>query len=323
MDPRAIARTVPRFAWDSLVTFFGQGYPTIAAALTFYTTLSLPPLFALLLLLLGAVVADTAAVQGAIVAEFGRLIGPGGAEHVGEILRNARGPEVSPQLTAVIGVIGVAFGATTAFAQLQDALDRVWDVKLDPKRGDIRNFLARRIFAFGVLLAVAFLLLVSLVLSTALAALADLLAYWLEGKASVVVLRVVNELISLLVITGLFTATFKLVPDARTRWRDVWPGAAVTALLLTLGKLAIGTYIGSTNPGSAYGAAGSLAVVLLWLYYSSMIVLFGAVVTRLWAERFGSGIQPKEGAVRDQGVEVQEAVPKPDVEVAVTGAKTT
>ena len=310
----------PRFAWDSLVTFFGQGYPTIAAALTFYTTLSLAPLLTLLLLLLGSV-ADTAAVQGAIVRQFQALIGDVGAQQAATILQAAAETRVSPQVTAILGVIGVAFGATTAFAQLQGALDRVWDVKLDPRRGDVKNFLMRRVFAFGVLLAVAFLLLVSLVLSAGLAAFGELLAAWFSS-AGAVLLRVVNEAISFTVITTLFAATFKLVPDAHTRWRDVWPGAAITALLLTLGKLVIGTYIGSTDPGSAYGAAGSLVVVLLWMYYSSMIVLFGAVVTRLWAERLGSGIRPRKGAIRDQGGGVQAAVPKPEQEVAETGAKT-
>ena len=298
-QPRRMRLPSPfRFTWDALVTFFGQGHPTYAAALTFYTILSLPPLLTLLLLLLGSV-ADTAAVQAAIVQQFTLLLGPAAGEQAATILREAAGTQVSVRLTAVLGIVGVAFGATNAFAQLQGALDRAWRVKLDPKRGDVHNFIARRIFAFGVLIAVAFLLLASLVLSAALAAFGEMLTVWLEGRASAVALRVVNELISLVIITALFAATFRWVPDATTRWRDLLPGAAITALLLTLGKAAIAFYIGSTDPGSAYGAAGSLAVLLVWLYFSSMIALFGAVLTRQWAERRGAGVELDQGAIVD------------------------
>jgi len=201
-------------------------------------------------------------------------------------------------------IAAVLFGATTAFAQLQDALNRAWGVKPDPKRGQIRNFLAKRVFSFGVVLAVAFLLLVSLVLTTALAAFGDLLTTRLGAPGAL--LSAVNGLVSFVIVAALFAAMFKLLPDARIAWTDVWFGALGTALLFVLGKGAIGYYLGRTDPGSAYGAAGSLAIVLIWVYYSSMIVLFGAELTRVWAERYGSGVRPGKGAV--EFVEVEHEV---------------
>jgi membrane protein len=178
-------------------------------------------------------------------------------------------------------------------------------VKPDPRRNQLRDFLAKRVFSFGVVLAVAFLLLVSLALSTALAAAGDLVTGRLGAPALVLVGA--NWVVSFVVIAALFAAMFKLLPDARIRWRDVRAGAVGTALLFVLGKSAIGLYLGRTDPGSAYGAAGSLAIVLIWLYYSSMIVLFGAELTRQWTERYGGGVRPEQGAVEvvEQEVEVQ------------------
>ncbi|MFL5574786.1 MAG: YihY/virulence factor BrkB family protein [Gemmatimonadaceae bacterium] len=288
-------REAPRLLWNTLYKFFGDGCPTMAAALSFYTFFSLPALLSLLLLLVGTVT-DPAQVERSITTQVGGLIGRAGAEQVGTILAHTRQSYANQSATAVLGVVALIFGATTAFAQLQDALNRVWEVKPDPTRNELKTFLAKRIFSFGVVLAVAFLLLVSLALSAGLAAFGELLTARLGAPKAL--LQAGNYVVSFVVVAALFAVMFKLLPDARIPWRDVRAGALLTALLFVVGKSVIGYYLGRTDPGSAYGAAGSLAVVLIWVYYSSMIVLYGAEFTRVWSERFGRGVKPERGAVQ-------------------------
>src|SRR5688572_29019781 len=296
-------RDALRFLWGTLFKFFGDGCPTMAASLSFYTFFSLPALLSLLLLFVGGF-ADPQEVERAITEQAGGLVGRAGGERVRVILAHARQTYVDRSAAALVSVAAVLFGATTAFAQLQDALNKVWSVKPDPRRNEIQNFLAKRVFSFGVVMAVAFLLLVSLALSAALAAFGALVTGGLGAPA--VLLQWANELFSFVVIASLFAVMFKLLPDARIAWSDVWAGALATALLFVLGKNVIGFYLGRTDPGNAYGAAGSLAVVLIWVYYSSMILLFGAEFTRGWAERYGSGVKPEKGAV--EVVEEEHAV---------------
>jgi membrane protein len=296
-------RDALRFLWGTVFKFFGDGCPTMAASLSFYTFFSLPALLSLLLLFVGGF-ADPQEVERAITEQAGGLVGRAGGEQVRVILAHARQTYVDRSAAALVSVAAVLFGATTAFAQLQDALNKVWSVKPDPRRNEIQNFLAKRVFSFGVVMAVAFLLLVSLALSAALAAFGALVTGGLGAPA--VLLQWANELFSFVVIASLFAVMFKLLPDARIAWSDVWAGALATALLFVLGKNVIGFYLGRTDPGNAYGAAGSLAVVLIWVYYSSMILLFGAEFTRGWAERYGSGVKPEKGAV--EVVEEEHAV---------------
>jgi membrane protein len=195
----------------------------------------------------------------------------------------------------ILSVLALAFGATTSFAQLQSALNKIWAVKPDPRRNQLRVFLVKRIFSFGIVITVAFLLLVSLIVSTVLSAAATRVTGMLGTPA--VVLEAVGSVLTFLVIAVLFAGMYRYLPDARIGWRDVGAGSLASALLFTLGKSVIGYYLGGTNPGSAYGAAGSLAVVLIWVYYTSMILLFGAEFTELWAERYGRGVRPEKGAI--------------------------
>jgi membrane protein len=287
-------RQALQLLWRTIDKFFGDGCPSMAAALSFYTFFSLPALLSLLLLIVGTV-ADPRAVEQGITEQVEGLVGRAAADQVRTIIVHARQTYVDASVAAVLGALAVLFGATTAFAQLQDALNQVWGVKPDPTRNQILNFLMKRIFSFGVVLALAFLLLVSLGLSAALAAVGTMATSRLG--APLALLEAANWVLSLTVIAGLFGVMFKLLPDARIAWADVWPGALGTALLFVLGRSIIGFYLGRTDPGSAYGAAGSLAVVLIWVYYSSMIVLFGGEFTRVWAERFGRGVRPVHGAV--------------------------
>lgn len=290
----AHARGLLGLLWAVVYKFFSDSCSTMAAALSFYTFFSLPALLTLLIMLVGRVM-DPTQVQTAIIAQVGALIGSAGSEQVGTILSHAKRGDGPASLATLLSVLALAFGATTTFAQLQDALNRIWSVKPDPRRNQLRVFLAKRIFSFGIVVTVSFLLLVSLVLSTALAAAASR-ATTLMGTPPVV-LQVATSTVGFVLITALFAVMYRYLPDARIAWRDVGPGALGSALLFVLGKTVIGAYLGGANPGSAYGAAGSLAVVLIWVYYTSMVLLFGAEFTELWAERFGRGVVPERGAI--------------------------
>ena len=269
--------------------------PRMAAALSYFTVFSLPPMLILILLIAGMVF-DPAQVQEALQTQMGSLMGSAGAEEVATIMQQAERPG-GRGLKAVLGIAAVIFGATGAFMQLQSALNRAWEVEPDPNAGGLKNFIFKRVLSLGMILGIAFLLLVSLALSAAITAMGSVIGRIIPG-GSEVVLHVFNFVFSLVVITGLFAAIYKVLPDARIAWKDVWVGAVFTALLFTIGKFGLGFYLGRSNPGEAFGAAGSLALVLVWIYYSSMIVLFGAEFTQVWAIRKGRGIQPDKGARR-------------------------
>lgn len=282
---------------DTFTGFSEDRGTRLAAALSYYTIFSLPPLMILLLLVLGAVL-DPRQVQELLQGQVGSLLGPAGSEQIGTILEEANQPDLSRGLAAGLGIAALLFGAVGAFIELQNALNSVWEVGPDPERGGIRNFISQRLMSFGMLLTLAFLLLVSLFISAALAAFGDALGDILPGPLSGVVLQVINAAVALAAITLLFTLLFRYVPDADIAWKDVWVGALVTALLFTAGKFALGMYLGRSNPGSAFGAAGALALLLVWIYYSAVILFLGAEFTQAYASGRGSGITPAEGAVR-------------------------
>lgn len=284
-------------ARQSVRDFIDDDAPTMAAALSYYTVFSLPPLLVLLLLVLGAVL-DPQDVQGTVESRIRGLMGPEGGQQIRTIIANAERPGSGGLIATVLGIVALILGATGVFGQLQAALNRAWEVAPDPEQGGLKSFLAKRVFSLGMVLALAFVLLVSLVLSATLSAFGDSLAAYLPDGLSEPVLQAINFAISFGVITLLFAAIFKVLPDATIAWRDVWVGAAVTALLFTIGKSALGLYLGRSNPGEAFGAAGALALMLVWIYYSSMIVFLGAEFTQTWANRRGQGITPQKGAVR-------------------------
>jgi membrane protein len=282
---------------QSLSDFLADDCMDSAAALSYYTIFSLPAVLVLLLLLV-SVIMNPADVRGGLEGQLQSLMGPSAGEQVRTIIQQAEQKPHGGLLPTILGLAGLLFGATGAFGQLQKTLNRAWNVEPDPNQGGIKNFVAKRLFSFGMILVVAFFLLVSLTLSAALTGLSGSLATFLPPGLSGAVLEVVNTLVSLAVITLLFAAMFKVMPDAKIAWRSVWVGAAVTAVLFVVGKFLIGFYLGQSNPGQAYGAAGALAVLLLWVYYSSLILLFGAEFTETWAEKRGRRIEPEPGAVR-------------------------
>jgi membrane protein len=273
--------------------FSADDCPRMAAALSYYTVFALPPLLILILTVVG-IVFDPAQVQEAIRGQIGDVMGPDGAQQIGTIIEQADQPE-GRGVRALVGIGALVLGATGAFLQLQGALNRAWGVEPDPDAGGIRNFVLKRALSLGMIFGLAFLLLVSLALSAAISMLGDVVERILPGVSEGFLL-LLDFGLSLGVITVLFAAMFKVLPDARIAWKDVWVGAAATALLFVIGKFALGFYLGRSNPGEAYGAAGSLALILVWIYYASMIVLLGAEFTQVWAERRGAGIEPEEGA---------------------------
>lgn len=277
--------------------FFEDECPRLAAALAYYTIFSLPPLLILILTVVGAVV-DTEQVRGALQEQIQTLTGPQAAAEITTIIENANRPGSGGVLATILGVAALLFGATGAFAQLQDALNRTWEVGPDPETGGAMSFLIKRVLSFGMILGVGFLLLVSLLLSAVLSAFGDALGSLVPGGLSHFVLQVIDLGLSLVVITLLFAAIFKVLPDAKIAWKDLWTGAIFTGVLFVLGKFLIGLYLGQSNPGEAFGAAGSLAVILVWIYYSGLILLLGAEFVQVWANERGDGIEPADGAVR-------------------------
>ena len=276
--------------------FLDDDCPSLAAALAYYTVFALPAVLFLLLTVVGLFI-DPRSVQERLVGEFGGLIGPKGAATIETMVASASTKASGNALRVVLGVAMLLFGATGAFMQLQKALNRAWEVKPDPKQGGIKNFLLKRLLSFGVLLTLAFLMIVSLVASALIAAFGNYLGNLVGGLAPVL-LQGLQFVLSFVILAVLFGVIFKYLPDAEISWRDARVGGLVTAALFSIGKFAIGYYLGRSDPGSAFGAAGALAIILVWVYYTSMIMLVGAEFTQGWAFRRGEGIRPEKGAVR-------------------------
>jgi len=264
----------------------------LAASLAYYTALSLAPLLLLIVGVVGLVL-DRQQVATQLATQLEGLMGQAGRELVTSILTTT-----SPQgslLATVIGLGTLFIGATAVFGELQATMNLIWEVQPAPTSGvwaGIWAWLRERIFSLAIVFALAFLLLVSLVISAALAGAAALF----QGPEQAVLSHVLEIAVSLLVLTFVFALFYKYVPDAEIGWRDVWLGGLITAVLFTLGKTAIGFYLGQASVGSAYGAAGSMVVLLVWVYYSALIMFFGAEFTHVWATRHGD-VTPQPHAV--------------------------
>ena len=283
--------------WNLLkqtVTEWNEDQATVlAAALAYYTIFALAPTLIIVVAVAGLVFGQGTA-QEALLEEVTAAVGSDVAGVLRILLQNTA-QSGSGVLATVIGVALLIFGATGLFAQLQNALNRVWGVKPNPSAG-VMNLVRTRVLSLGMVLVIGFLLLVSLLLSAALSVVSGYFEGVLPGEETF--WQVMNFALSTAVITLLFAMIFKYLPDVKVAWRDVWVGALVTSLLFSLGKFLISYYIGTSSAGSTYGAAGSLVVLLLWIYYSAQILLFGAEFTQVYGRRFGSGIQPAEYAVR-------------------------
>jgi membrane protein len=285
-------------AWQLLKNTFVEWWNDdvfrLSASLAFYTIFSVAPV---LLIAVGVaslfLARETASQQ--IVAEMQRLIGPNGAYAVQQVIQASSG--FGKSIWAITtGLVTFLLGATAVFAELQAGLNKMWDVKAEARRGVILKLLFDRLRSFTIALAVGFLLLVSLVISALLTALRDYLNNWMPGMPAL--WQTLNIAVSFLLITLLFAMIYKYLPDVKITWRDVWIGAAVTAALFTGGKYLISLYLGQTAMASAFGAAGSFVVLLIWIYYSALICFFGAEFTQVYARRHSNGIVPEEHAHR-------------------------
>lgn len=265
--------------------------PLLAAGLAYYTLFSLAPLLLILVGVLGLVLGDNAA-QSALMDEIQNNMGPQASEAIQGILENAS-TGGGGLLATIIGGVTLVIGATTVLAQLQNAMNIIWAVKPDPQEGNaILRMLFVRVTSLGLILVIGFLLLVSFVLSAFLGSAMDILAgpAWLW--------EVADFLLSLAVIAVVVALMYKYIPDARIEWRDVWVGAGATAVLFAIGQFAVSLYIGTTAVGSTFGAAGSIVVLLLWVYFAAQILLLGAEFTQVYARRRGARLEPAKHAVR-------------------------
>jgi membrane protein len=267
--------------------------PSLGAALAYYTVFSLAPLMTIAIAIAGFFFGKEAS-QGQIFDELRVLLGEEGGKAIEEMVQSASAQPTVGVVATVISVIILLFGASGVFGQLQASLNRIWGVKPKPGRG-VLGMIQDRLLSFGFTLVVGFLLLVSLLLTAGIALVADLAGGLMP--ASETLAQLLNFVLSLAIITLLFAMIFKFLPDAKIAWRDVWIGAFLTALLFTVGKFALGLYLGKSSVASSYGAAGSLIVLLLWVYYSSQILFFGAEFTQVYANRFGSCVAPADNAV--------------------------
>lgn len=285
-----------------------------SAVISFYTIFSLPGLLVIIINLAGYFYGEEA-VTRRISGEIGNIIGRGTAKDIETIIANA---SVHQDFTfaSLVGIATLIFGATGVFYQLQQTLNTIWEVKAEPKR-KIMKMVMDRIFSFGLILAVGFLLLVSLVLSALLSIISDWVAYYFSETFNIV-FRILHFSLSLGVITFLFAAIFKFLPDAKIPWRDVWVGALLTALLFVIAKFALGLYFAHSNPASAYGAAGTVILLMLWVSYAGLILLFGAEFTRIYADRNGDKITPLEFAVSTAETGVPCATPGPTTGGAIS-----
>jgi membrane protein len=261
--------------------------PTLGAALAFYTLFSLAPVLIVAVSVAGFAFGEKAA-QEEIVRQFQRLMGVPGASAIEAILQSTKRPGLGV-LATVLALLAILVGASGAFNELQDAFNIIW--KVNPTKSFWRVALRHRFFSLGLVVATGFLLLTSLVITASLSAAERFVGTLLP--ISIIVLEAINSIFSFVVITLLFACIFKLIPDTTIPWRDVWIGAAVTSLLFTVGKVVIGFYLGHSALTSAYGAAASLVVFLIWTFYSAQILLFGAEITHVYALRFGSRMETK------------------------------
>lgn len=274
----------------------------LSASLAYYTVFSLAPLLIVLLFICGKIFGQDA-IEGSIYGQIRGFVGSDSAAQLQEIVKNASLSGKST-VAAIIGVITLLIGATSVFAEIQDSINTIWGLKAKPGKG-FRQFIQTRIASFGVIGSLGFLLLVSL----GVTALVEALSNQLKDRfpdITVVVFYIINILITFVVTTALFAVIFKVLPDAKIKLKDVLSGAIATTILFLVGKFAISFYISKSEVGSTYGAAGSLVVLLVWIYYSSVILYFGAEFTKAYAVKYGAPIHPNKYAVTFRTMDVEE-----------------
>jgi membrane protein len=307
--PGPVAETVFLFK-GALGEFGDDNGARLAAALAYYAAFSVAPLLLVIIAMVGFFwAAEEGQVQERLMTELGDAIGEDGAAAI-ETMLEASTQAGGGVIATIAGIGGLIWGATRIFAQLQGALNDIWDVQPNPDRG-VMNFISTRLVSFSMVLVMGLLLLMSFVLSAVLTAAGDLIAEHLPYSS--LMIQLLNHGIALVIITLLFAAIYRYLPDVEIQWRDVWVGAFVTAVLFNLGKFGISVYLSTTSTASMYGAAGSFVILLLWVYFSAMIFFFGAELTQVYARRHGHRIEASPNAhkvfeiTNDQLIAYQEA----------------
>lgn len=258
--------------------------PSMGAALSYYMLFSVAPLLVIVIAVAGFFFGADA-VRGEISAQLSGLVGKEGATAIEQMLESANKPKEGA-IAALVSVFVLVLGATTVLGELQNALDRIWRAPAEMKKGGIFGFMRSRLLSIAMILGIAFLLMVSLVVSAGLAALGKWWGAWFRGWE--LLAHAIDLLVSFGMMTVLFALIYKIIPRVHIRWRDVWIGAAVTAMLFAIGKVLIGLYLGKSDVTSGFGAAGSLVLVMVWVYYSAQIFLIGAEYTWIYAHEYGS-----------------------------------
>ncbi len=277
---------------DTYAEWSEDRVPRLAAALAYYTTFSLAPLLVVIIALAGAVF-GAEAVRGRLDDQIRGLLGADAARSVQQMVQSATAHSSAGIVATTLSLVALILGATGVFGELQDSLNTIWEVKPKPGRG-LRGIVQDRLLSFGMVLAIAFLLVVSLVASAVIAGIGAFVGGWVGAFEPL--WHLVDVVVSIAVLSLLFGAIFKWLPDVEIAWRDVWVGAVATSVLFTIGKLLLGLYLGRSSTMSVYGAAGSLVVLLIWVYYSAQILFFGAELTQVWANRYGRRVVPSPNA---------------------------
>jgi membrane protein len=289
-------RSVGRVLWETVTDFFSDGCPRMAAAISYYSIFAIPGVLGLLALAAREFIGPTE-IQQVVSEQVETFVGVESATQVVDVVQGA----VDPSLTgpaALIGLIALMFGATGAFGELQSALNIAWGVQRDPRRSDVKGFFLKRGMSLLMIAALGALLILSILASTAITVMRSYFMETLPPSLQSLGLPIADLVISLVAVSLCITLILRYVPDAVVSWRHAAVGGLFTGTLFTIGKLLIGYYLARSDPGNVFGAAGSLAVALLWVYYSSIILLLGAEFTEVWACRKGDPVVPHEGAVR-------------------------
>lgn len=286
-EGRKTLKSLGRLFIDAGKLWFNKKAPSLGAALSYYAVFSLAPTLLVALSVAGLVVGNEAA-HGRILDELKAVLGADAAALVQTMLAKSS-ENKSGIIGTVVGLVTLFIGATAVMVELQTTLDTLWDVK--PRTSGLKALVMERILSLALVLSVGFLLVISLLASAAMVAVSNRLGSYVPGM--VILGIVINNVVSFAVLTVFFALIYRFLPNAKIAWSDVWIGGLLTSALFQLGRTLIALYIGKAGVSTTFGAAGSLAVLLVWVYYSSQIVLMGATVTRLWSERFGSGIQSK------------------------------
>jgi membrane protein len=265
----------------------------LSAALSYYTIFAIGPLL-IIIISLSAIFYGRDAVQGRLYGQLNGLIGSGAALQVQEIIKNSQHSHKGIVGT-IIGTVFLVIGATGIFTEIQDSINFIWSLRAKPKRGIVKYFI-NRLLSFSLIVSLGFLLLVSLVVSALLDLLSDRLTNYFP-HTTVYIFHVVNIVIIFVIISLLFAIIFKVLPDGKIKWKDAFIGASFTSILFIIGKAAIGFYLGRANLGATYGTAASVIIILTWVYYTSLILYFGAEFTKSYALEYGGGIIPDDTAV--------------------------